>query len=399
MIKPSKRSSQLIASPIRKFWPLAVAAEKKGIEVLKLNIGDPDLSLPKEIQKSLKKINLKNLGYAPSAGLTENVDAWRTYYQTFGLNFKRENIIPTTGATEGILFSLLTVADPGEEILVFEPLYTNYKALAGLANVILKPITLKLENNFQLPPEQEIIKYLTKKTRAIIIINPDNPTGKVWSAQELKTIIKIAKKYNLYIIADETYREIVFTGRPGSILNLAGARERVILLDSVSKRFSIPGMRIGIIASYNQTVMGTLLKLAMARLSAPTIGQLLTITALKNSRSYTKKIATEYRRRRDIIQAGLKKIPGITYNQPAGAFYQVIKLPVVKADDFIRFMLEDFHYQRQTLLVAPMEDFYLTPGLGRQEIRLAYVLENKKLQQAITILKLGLEQYRSVTRN
>lgn len=392
-LKLSTRVKDLMASPIRKFYPLALEAKKKGIEVLKLNIGDPDLSVPGEIIKSFQNIKLKNLGYAPSSGLVEQVDAWRIYYKGWGINLERENIIPTTGATEGILFSLLAVADPGDEILVFEPLYTNYKALAGLVNVRLRPVTLKLENDFQLPAEAEIIKKINNKTRAIIVINPDNPTGKVWSEQELRLIIKIARKYKLYIIADETYREIVFGGQPGSILQNEQARERTILLDSVSKRFSVPGMRIGVIASYNQELMRGILKIAMARLSAPTIGQIVTNKSVAKARDYTDRITKEYRQRAMTVQAGLKKIPGIVYNQPAGAFYQVIKLPVENADDFIRFLVSDFSYQGQTILVSPMEDFYLTAGLGRQEIRLAYVLNEKKLKKAVEILGRGIVEY------
>ncbi|HOZ36738.1 MAG TPA: pyridoxal phosphate-dependent aminotransferase [bacterium] len=389
----STRSSQLIASPIRKFYPLAVAAEQKGIKIFKLNIGDPDLAVPTSIRRSLAGWGSKKLGYAPSSGLAEHVDAWRAYYKNWGVDLKREEIVPTTGASEGILFAFLTVADPGDEILVFEPLYTNYKALAGLANVRLRPITLKLENNFRLPKEREIIQKITPKTKAIVVINPDNPTGKVWSEQELKLIIKIAKQHNLYIIADETYREIVFHGHGSSILSLAGSRERVILLDSISKRFSAPGIRIGVIVSCNKTIQQAILKVAMARLSAPTIGQIITNRALKDARVYTQKITKEYSRRAAKVESELKKIPGIFYNQPQGAFYQVIALPINDAEDFIRFMLADFDYQKKTVWVSPMADFYITPGLGKNEIRLAYVVEVEKLREAVEILGKGLEEY------
>ncbi|NMC51149.1 pyridoxal phosphate-dependent aminotransferase [Candidatus Kuenenbacteria bacterium] len=392
-LKLSNRVNDLMSSPIRKFWPLVMAAEKRGVEVLKLNIGDPDIPPPAEIVRGIKNIKAQNLGYAPSGGMVENVDAWRDYYKKFGIKLERENIIPTVGASEAILLAFLAVADSEEEILVFEPLYASYKGLAKMAGVNLKPVTLRLENNFQLLETKEIEKKISKKTRAIVIINPDNPTGKVWSARELETISQLAEKYNLYLIVDETYREIVFRGKLKNILTFAKTRERTILIDSVSKRFSVPGIRLGAVVSFNKEIMGAILKIAMVRLSAPSVGQLATIEILKQAKKYTDKIRKEYQKRSQVALKELQKMSGVVFRESAGAFYQVVKLPIKDSEDFIRFMLEKFSYKNKTVLVSPMADFYITPGLGQNEIRLAYVLESKKLKEGVEILGRGLKEY------
>ncbi|HRY63074.1 MAG TPA: pyridoxal phosphate-dependent aminotransferase [Patescibacteria group bacterium] len=396
----SSRAQKLIASPIRKFFPLAESARKKGVEVLKLNIGDPDLMPPQALFRTLAKLaKLSNFNYAPSSGIELCVSAWQKYYQKLGLKFEKENIIPTVGASEAIQFALWALADPGDEIIVFEPLFTNYKALAALLDVKLRPVTLKLKDNFQLPGAKEIVRLITKKTKAILIINPDNPTGKVWQPREIKEVIDIARKYNLAIIADETYREINFIGQTKSILSYNGAKERTILIDSLSKRFTIPGMRTGVIATTNAEWSQTILKIAMARLSAPTIGQLVTAALLGNARKYTDEIRIEYKKRSAVVQTELKKISGITINQPQGAFYQVVGLPVKDAEDFIRFMLTEFSHRKKTVWVSPMADFYITPGLGKNEIRLAYVLESKKLREAVEILGRGLVAYQKTFKH
>jgi len=393
MLNTSKRVNKLIASPIRKFLPMVRAAEKKGVKFFKLNVGDPDIFAPKEILRGIKGYNNRNIPYAPSPGISEHVRAWLKYYALFGIKLKEENIVPTVGGAEGILLALMAVADVGEEIIVFEPLYPSYKGFAAVCNVKLVPITLKLENNFKLPAIQEIAKKINKKTRALVIINPDNQTGKVWSNQELKNIIQLARKNNLFIIADETYREIVFKGKPKSILNFSGARGNTLVVDSLSKRFSAPGIRVGALVSYHQKIMRAILKMAMIRLSVPTVEQLATVAILKNSKKYTSKIANEYRQRRNVVNDALKKMPGVLVSQPAGAFYQVAKLPVKDAEDFIKFLITKFRYKNKSVLVAPLEDFYVSQGLGRNEIRIAYVLNVKELKEALEIFKKGLEQY------
>ena len=393
MPKISKRANQVIASPIRKFLPKVLATEERGLEVIKLNVGDPDLTPPSSFWRTIKNFRAKNLHYAPSSGIREHVLAWQKYYRTFGIHLQPENIIPTVGGAEAILLAFLTVADPGEEILVFEPLYSSYKGFATMAGVKLVPVTLKIEQSFVLPDRKEIRKKINRKTKAIVVINPNNPTGTILSKKEIKTVISLANQYNLFIIADETYREIVFKGKPKSILNFSGARGNTLVVDSLSKRFSAPGIRVGALVSYHQKIMRAILKMAMIRLSVPTVEQLATVAILKNSKKYTSKIANEYRQRRNVVNDALKKMPGVLVSQPAGAFYQVAKLPVKDAEDFIKFLITKFRYKNKSVLVAPLEDFYVSQGLGRNEIRIAYVLNVKELKEALEIFKKGLEQY------
>jgi len=393
MLKTSNRAKSVIASPMRKFLPLMLETEKKGVKIFKLNVGDPDISSPPVFLREIKKYQGPRLGYAPSSGIREHVEAWVKYYRNFKINLKSENIIPTVGGVEAILLSLMAVADPNDEIIVFEPFYASYKSLATMVSVKLISVTLKIENNFSMPDEREIEKKISKKTKAIVIISPNNPTGTVWDKKDLELISKIAKKYNLFIISDETYREIVFDKNPVSLLNIPSAHERAIVVDSASKRFSIPGARIGCIASFNKDVMQAVLKFAMARLSVPTLEQYGLIPLLNNSASYVKKITAEYKKRRDVVFSSLQKMPGVVCREPQGAFYIIAKLPVQKSDDFVKFMLTEFSYKDKTVMVTPAEDFYMTKGLGRNEIRIAYVLNTKDLIEAMKILKRGLESY------
>ena len=394
MLRVSRRAQDIVPSPIRKFLPLVLRAEQKGVKVFKLNVGDPDIGVPPIFFKSIKKYNRKSLGYAPSPGIKKHVEAWIKYYSTFNIKLKPENIIPTVGAGEAILLSMLAMTDPGDEIIVFEPLYTNYKGFASMANVKLVPVTLRLEDNFALPASSEIVKKITKRTKAIILINPDNPTGVARSDKEINTLIKIAQRHNLFIISDETYREIVFQGKPTSLLKFPAGRQLMIMVDSVSKRFSCPGARIGVAVSYNKEIMSTILKFAMVRLSAPTLEQFALIPLLRNARPYTKKIRTEYQKRRDVVFKALQKMRGVKCRKPNGAFYIIAKLPIKDAEDFVKFLLTKFRYQGQTLMVTPAKDFYVTKGLGRNEIRIAYVINTKDLGQAMVILQKALAEYR-----
>src|SRR3989338_3773488 len=391
--QPSQRAQKLMASPIRKFLPLVRQAEQRGIKVFKLNVGDPDLAPPPQFLAAIKRYHQPNLGYAPSPGIAEHTAAWVKYYAKFGVKLKPENIVPTVGGAEAIFLAMLSAADAGEEIIVFEPLYTSYKGFAVMANIKLVPITLKAENNFALPGAEEIEKKVNKKTRAIVIINPNNPTGSALSEKEIQAVIKVAKKHNLFIISDETYREIIFSGRPDCLLKSPAAKDNVILVDSVSKRFSCPGARIGCVASYNKDLMRAILKLAMIRLSAPTLEQYGTIPLLENSGPYTKKITAEYRRRRDAILAGLKQIPGVKTQKPRGAFYLIARLPVKSSEKFIKWLLEKFSYRGKTLLLTPTAEFYVTPGQGKNEVRIAYVLNCAALKEAMEVLKVALEKY------
>lgn len=393
MLKVSQRTQQLLASPIRKFLPLVREAEKKGIKVFKINVGDPDIAPPVQFLQTIKKYSQKNIGYAPSPGILPHVLAWQKYYAGFGVKLKPENIIPTVGGAEAILLAMLTVANPKDEILVFEPLYTSYKGFATMANIKLVPVTLKIENNFALPEETEIVKKITKKTKAIVVIHPNNPTGTALTRAEILRVIKIAKKYNLFIISDETYREIIFTGKPSSFLQFPRARKNLILVDSASKRFSLPGARIGCVVSYNQEAMASILKLAMIRLSVPTLEQYGLVPLLENSKPYTNKIKREYQKRRDVVFSALSKIPGVICRKPQGAFYLIAKLPLPNAEDFIKWLLTKFNYQKKTVLLTPAAEFYITAGVASNEIRIAYVLNTKELKEAMVVLQKGLEKY------
>jgi len=390
----SKRGQDVIASPIRKFLPFMQATEKKGIKVFKINVGDPDLQPPKEFFDVIKKYPGRTLGYTPSPGIPEHTASWQKYFSQFGIKLKMHNIIPTVGCAEAILLAMQAVCDPGDELMVFEPLYSSYKSFAVITGIKLVPVLLPFDKNFALPPAAEIEKKISKKTKAIVVINPDNPTGKLWSEAELNTVVKIAKKHNLFIISDETYREIRFDGKkPSSLLLHKDARENVIVVDSASKRFTMPGARTGVVVSYNEEVMHVLLKFAQARLSTPTLEQLGLIPVLNNSKPYVSKLVKEYKKRRDIIAKGLSEISGVVFKPAQGAIYQALKLPIKEAEDFVKFMISGFSYKGKTVMVTPMQDFYITPGLGRDEIRIAFVLDGKDLKQAMEVLKYGLKAY------
>lgn len=394
-LEVSRRGQDVIASPIRKFLPFVQATEKKGIKVFKINVGDPDLVPPQEFFKVIRAYAGKTLPYTPSPGIPAHTAAWQKYFKQFGVSLPMSGIIPTVGCAESIMLAMQAVCDPGEELLVFEPLYASYKSFAVMTGIKLVPVLLPFEKNFALPPAAEIEKKISKKTKAIVVINPDNPTGKLWTEKELNTIVAIAKKHNLFIISDETYREIRFDGKkPTSMLANKAARPYVIVCDSASKRFTMPGARTGVVASFNEEVMHTILKFAQARLSTPTLEQLGLIPILNNSKPYVTKLVKEYHKRRDIIAQGLAKIPGVVFKPAQGAIYQALKIPVKESEDFVKFMIKDFSYKGKTVMVTPMQDFYITPGRGHSEIRLAYVLDGKQLKEAMEILKRGLEAYK-----
>lgn len=393
MLKTSRRSQTIIASPIRKFLPLVRAAEKRGLEVIKLNVGDPDLTPPAVFFQTLKKQSTKKLNYAPSPGTDAHNDAWIKYYQQFGVNLKRENIIPTVGGAEAMLMSLLAITDPNDEVLVFEPLYTSYKGFAAMANIKLVPITLNVENNFSLPAKAVIEKKITSKTKAIIIINPNNPTGSVLTATELKSLRDLALKHDLFIIADEIYREIIFTGSPTTMLAQAKLKNNLIIVDSVSKRFSCPGARSGCLISFNTDVLSAVLKMAMIRLSTPTLEQAAIVPMVVNAKIYTDKIKKIYAGRQQLLCRELAKIKNLKFHVPHGAFYLVAELPVDNADNFITWLLTKFQFNRQTILLTPLADFYVSPNQGRREIRIAFVLPEKKILAACRILAVALDNY------
>jgi len=401
----SKRAEEAQFSPIRKFVPFLEKAKKRGVEVFELHIGQPDLETPKEILREIKNFKGKILSYTNSIGIEEVRKAWQKYYKDVGINLDTSEIIVTTGGSEAIFFAFATICNPGQEIIVFEPFYTNYNGYASIAGIKLVPVRTFAKNGFHLPSQKEIEKKINKKTRGILICNPNNPTGTVYKKEELKMLAEIAKKRDLFILSDEVYREFVYDGEKHySMMDFPEIQDRVILLDSVSKRFSACGARIGCLASKNKKVIEGATKFAQARLSSPMVEQSAVIPLLKNSKKYTQKIVREYKRRRDTVFEALQKIPGIFCLKPKGAFYIIVKLPIKPrsrdaslrgkdSDDFAKWLLTKFSFRGKTVMVASASGFYATKGLGKDEIRIAFVLSSKKLKEAMEIFKKGLEQY------
>jgi len=401
----SKRAEEAQFSPIRKFVPFLEKAKKRGVEVFELHIGQPDLETPKEILREIKNFKGKILSYTNSIGIEEVRKAWQKYYKDVGINLDTSEIIVTTGGSEAIFFAFATICNPGQEIIVFEPFYTNYNGYASIAGIKLVPVRTFAKNGFHLPSQKEIEKKINKKTRGILICNPNNPTGTVYKKEELKMLAEIAKKRDLFILSDEVYREFVYDGEKHySMMDFPEIQDRVILLDSVSKRFSACGARIGCLASKNKKVIEGATKFAQARLSSPMVEQSAVIPLLKNSKKYTQKIVREYKRRRDTVFEALQKIPGIFCLKPKGAFYIIVKLPIKPrsrdaslrgkdSDDFAKWLLTKFSFRGKTVMVASASGFYATKGLGKDEIRIAFVLSSKKLKEAMEIFKKGLEKY------
>jgi len=401
----SKRAEEAQFSPIRKFVPFLEKAKKRGVEVFELHIGQPDLETPKEILREIKNFKGKILSYTNSIGIEEVRKAWQKYYKDVGINLDTSEIIVTTGGSEAIFFAFATICNPGQEIIVFEPFYTNYNGYASIAGIKLVPVRTFAKNGFHLPSQKEIEKKINKKTRGILICNPNNPTGTVYKKEELKMLAEIAKKRDLFILSDEVYREFVYDGEKHySMMDFPEIQDRVILLDSISKRFSACGARIGCLASKNKKVIEGATKFAQARLSSPMVEQSAVIPLLKNSKKYTQKIVREYKRRRDTVFEALQKIPGIFCLKPKGAFYIIVKLPIKPrsrdaslrgkdSDDFAKWLLTKFSFRGKTVMVAPASGFYATKGLGKDEIRIAFVLCSPKLKEAMEVFKKGLEQY------
>jgi aspartate aminotransferase len=394
--KLSKRALETVASPIRKFLPLADEAKKKGIFVYHLNIGQPDLPTPKSFLEAIKNFKGERIEYAPSAGLVRLREAWQKYYKDWDIDLEVDDILVTTGASEAMLFSFLALADVGDEAIIFEPLYSSYKMLGSMTGVKLVPITLRIENGFHLPDPEEIEEKITSKTKFIVICNPNNPTGTVYSQKEMEMVTGLAKKHSLFILSDETYREFVFSdGRARSLLDFPEIKDQVIVVDSISKRFNSCGARIGSLVSRNKEVIANILKFAQCRLSSPTLEQAAAVEILENSKDYTKSINEEYKERKNAVYNGLKSIEGVSCLEPEGAFYIIAKLPIRDSEDFVAWMLRDFSLERKTVMVTPAGDFYITPGLGKDEIRIAYVLNAPDLARAMEIFKKGLEQYKA----
>lgn len=393
-MKFSARIQSMQSSPIRKLIPFADEAKAKGKKVYHLNIGQPDIVTPPGFLKAIKGFTQDVIAYSTSQGNLELIDAIRKYYEGYGMHYERGNIIITNGGSEALMFSFMALCDPGDEILIPEPFYANYNAFAAAVNVKVKPITTKAEEGFHLPSKSEISKLVTPHTKAILISNPGNPTGVIYTIDEMKMLAEVAKEKDIFIVADEVYREFVYDGLDyTSFGNFKEIEDRVILIDSVSKRFSACGARIGCIVSKNTDLIAQVMKLAQGRLCVPTLEQVGAAALYSTPNSYLKDVNKEYQSRRDILYEGLKSMPGVICEEPKGAFYVVAKLPVDDAEKFVIWMLKKFDVDGETVMLAPAEGFYATPGLGRNEARLAYVLKKEDLSKAMNILKSGLEAY------
>ncbi len=390
----SQKGSNMPASPIRKLVPFAEEAYKKGKTVYHLNIGQPDINTPETAITAIRVADLTILEYSHSAGLQSYRDKLAKYYQNSGIPVESSDIIITTGGPEALVFGFMTTCDPGDEVIIPEPFYANYNGFAVMAGLNVVPVTAKIEDGFALPPIEEIEKRITPKTKAIVICNPGNPTGYLYSREELERLRDIVKEHNLFLFADEVYREFCYDGAtPFSVMNLKGIEDNVIMIDSVSKRYSMCGARIGALISKNKEVMTAALKFAQARLSPPTIEQIAAEAALDTPQSYFDDVVAEYVERRNIMVEGLNKIPGVFCPKPSGAFYCVAKFPVDSAEKFCQWLLEDFDYNGATVMMAPASGFYSTPGAGVQEARIAYVLKKESLSAAVKCLEEALKVY------
>lgn len=394
MPKISRKAVEMPASPIRKLVPFAEKAKQSGKIVYHLNIGQPDIETPESALKAIKNTDLKVIEYSHSAGFESYRKNLAAYYQKEGIPVNTEDIIITTGGSEALIFGFMTTCDPGDEIIIPEPFYANYNGFATYAGMEVIPVTSSIENGFALPPVEEFEKKITAKTRAIVICNPGNPTGYLYSQEELEQLAAIVKKHDLFLFADEVYREFCYDGnKPFSVMNLKGIEENVIMIDSVSKRYSMCGARIGAMVSKNKEVMEAALKFGQARLSPPTIDQIAAEAALNTPQSYFDNVVSEYVQRRNILVDGLNNIPGVFCPKPSGAFYAVAKFPVDDAEKFCQWLLEDFEYKGQTVMMAPANGFYATEGAGKQEARLAYVLNQEALKNAVKCLEEALKVY------
>jgi len=390
----SKRALEIQASPIHKLMPYAVAAKEKGIKVYHLNIGQPDIPTPPEMIKVYHEFSEKVLAYGPSQGLDVYQKGLVKYYLHQGLTLSVNDIIVTTAGSEAIIFAMMVVGEVGDEIIVPEPFYTNYNGFATMAGINLVPLTTYAETGFALPDDKHIEARISPKTKAVMLCNPGNPTGAVYSREELFRVAALCKKHNLYLISDEVYREFIYDGlKHTSVLEVPGFEDNAIMVDSVSKRYSACGARIGCIVCKNKALMGAVLKFAQARLCPPTVDQLAANACVNLPDSYFEHMVKEYQARRDLVMSELEKIPGIICKRPEGAFYIVAKLPITDAEDFIIWMLKEYNVNGETVMAAPAEGFYATPGLGKNELRLAYILCIEDLTNAMHIFRSGLETY------
>ncbi len=394
MLTLSQKAIEMPASPIRKLVPYAEAAKKRGVKVFHLNIGQPDIDSPECVMEAIRNVRLNNLAYANSAGIESYRKGLAKYYNNIGIDADFSDIIVTTSGSEAVLFAMTVLCNPGDEVVVMEPFYTNYRAFAIQTGVTLVPISTKIDDGFQVPPIEEFDKYITPKTKAILICNPGNPTGTLYSKESMLKLGEIVRKHDIFLLSDEVYREFCYSDDPHfSAMQIPGLEQNVLLLDSVSKRYSMCGARIGCIVSKNKEVMAAIMKFAMSRLCSPTVEQIAAEAALDTPAEYFAAVKAEYIHRRDVMCDALNRIPGVFTPKPMGAFYTIAKLPVDSAENFAKWMLEEFSYNGETTMVAPAAGFYASPGRGVDEVRLAYVLKVEDIEHAIKCMEEGLKVY------
>ena len=394
MPTPSNRGAMMPESPIRKLVPLANKAKSKGLTVYHLNIGQPDIKTPQIGLDALRAIDRNILEYSPSEGIRSFREKLVDYYQSFNIDVCVDDIIITTGGSEAVLFAFMACLDPGDEIIVPEPAYANYTAFAISAGAVIKPLLCTIETGFALPPVSEFEKLITPRTKAIMICNPNNPTGYLYTQQEMNQIRDLVKKYDLYLFSDEVYREFCYTGAPYiSACHLKGIEQNVVLVDSVSKRYSECGIRIGALITKNAQIRKDVMKFCQARLSPPLLGQIVAEASLDASQDYMLAVYNEYVERRKFLIDAINRIPGCYTPIPMGAFYTVAKLPIDDADKFCAWLLDEFEYEGQTVMIAPASGFYTTPDVGMNEVRMAYVISKEELAKAMIVLQKALEVY------
>ncbi len=390
----SKKGLQMPESPIRKLVPFAEDAESQGKEIYYLNIGQPDIPTPKKALDAVKHNNLEVLSYSPSSGFDSYKRKLVDYYNQNGIHITKDQLIVSTGGSEALMFAMGSITDPGDEVIIPEPFYANYNGFATAANVKVKAVESKFEDNFALPPIHEFEALITDKTKAIIMCNPGNPTGYLYTEHEVKQLAELALKHDLFIIADEVYREFTYDGaKHTSIMTVKGLEQHAIMVDSVSKRYSMCGARIGCLVSRNAEVITAAMKFAQARLSPPTFAQIASEAALDVDQRYFTEVNEEYVDRRDTLIEALSKIEGVKVAKPRGAFYCIVELPVANSDEFAKWLLSSFELNGKTVMVAPAAGFYSTPNTGLNQIRIAYVLEKERLLEAVSILEAGLKTY------
>lgn len=394
MPKLSDRGVEMPASPIRKLVPFAEAAKKRGIKVYHLNIGQPDIRTPEVALQALKNFDDQVIEYSHSAGNLSYREGLVKYYQSVGVQITADQLLITAGGSEAIIFGFLSAMNPGDEIIIPEPFYTNYNGFAVQAGITVKPVTASIDNGFALPPVSEFEQMITPKTKGILICNPNNPTGYLYSEDELRQLAAIVKKHDLFLFSDEVYREFCYDGHSHfSVMNLEEISQNVIMVDSVSKRYSACGVRVGAMVSRNKQIIETALKFAQARLSPPSLGQVIGEAALETPETYFHEVYDEYIARRNFVIEELNKIDGVRAPLPKGAFYSIVQLPIDNADRFCQWLLEDFSFENQTVMFAPATGFYSTKGLGQNQVRIAYVLKREDLGKAVKCLEEALKVY------